>query len=117
MERELMLTPSNATSNKIFGYVPRYREEREGYNKITGIMRSVVTEGNQSLDTWHLAQKFNNPPTLSGQFMECDTPIKRVLAVPEDIFVLLNIYFDIKATRSIPLQSDPSIVPGRIGGF
>lgn len=74
MERELMLTSNNATSDKVFGYTPRYREEREGYNKISGIMRSNVTSGFQSLDVWHLAQKFSNPPQLNGEFIESNYP-------------------------------------------
>lgn len=114
MERELMLTSANAKSDKVFGYVPRYREEREGYNKISGIMRSDVTSGFQSLDVWHLAQKFATPPTLNTEFMESNSPLKRVLAVPEDIFILLNIFFDVKATRSIPLQANPSLVVGKL---
>ena len=114
MERELMLTPENCTSDKVFGYVPRYREEREGYNKITGIMRSNVTAGFQSLDVWHLAQKFATPPQLSGDFIQSSSPLSRVLAVPEDIFIILNIYWDIKATRSIPIQANPSLMTGRL---
>lgn len=114
MERELMLTPTNANSDKVFGYVPRYREEREGYNKISGIMRSNVTAGFQSLDVWHLAQKFATPPTLNADFIESNSPLERVLAVPEDIFVLLNIFFDVKATRSIPLQANPSLMVGKL---
>lgn len=114
MERELMLTATNATSDKVFGYTPRYREEREGYNKISGIMRSNVTSGFQSLDVWHLAQKFATPPQLNGEFMESNSPLERVLAVPEDIFVLLNIFFDIKATRSIPIQANPSLMTGKL---
>lgn len=114
MERELMLTATNATSDKVFGYTPRYREEREGYNKISGIMRSNVTSGFQSLDVWHLAQKFATPPQLNGEFIESNSPLERVLAVPEDIFVLLNIFFDIKATRSIPIQANPSLMTGKL---
>lgn len=114
MERELMLTSTNAVSDKVFGYTPRYREEREGYNKISGVMRSNVTSGFQSLDVWHLAQKFATPPQLNGEFMESNSPLERVLAVPEDIFVLLNIFFDIKATRSIPIQENPSLMTGKL---
>jgi hypothetical protein len=114
MERELFLSSDNATSDKVFGYTPRYREYREGYNKVSGLMRSNVTAGFQSLDVWHLAQKFANAPTLNAEFMESNSPLTRVLAVPEDDSILLNCYLDIKATRSIPIQSNPSIVAGRI---
>lgn len=114
MERELMLTATNAKSDKVFGYTPRYREYREGYNKVSGLMRSNVTSGKQSLDVWHLAQKFATPPQLNTEFIESNSPLTRVLAVPDDDSILLNTFFDIKATRSIPVQVNPSLLAGRI---
>lgn len=114
LEREIMLTSENAKSNKVFGYNPRYKEEREGYNKISGLMRSNVSTGFQSLDVWHLAQKFATPPGLNAEFIQSNTPLKRVIAVQEEDNILLNIHWDVKATRSIPIESNPSIVAGRV---
>lgn len=52
--KEIFLSPDKATNEAVFGYQERYRELREGINKITGKMRSGV-EG--SLDVWHLDRK------------------------------------------------------------
>lgn len=114
MEKEIFLSSDNVNSNKVFGYTPRYRELREGYDKISGLMRSDVTPGNQSLDVWHLGQKFSNAPKLNEEFIESHTPLDRVLAVPTEDNILLNVYFDIKATRSVPIQPNPSILAGRV---
>lgn len=114
LEKEIMLTAETANSLKVFGYTPRYRELREGYNKVSGLMRSNVTGGKQSLDVWHLAQKFENVPQLNAEFIESKTPLERVLAIQEDDSLVLNCYFDIKATRSVPVQANPSILAGRV---
>lgn len=114
LEKEIMLTSETANSLKVFGYTPRYRELREGYNKVSGLMRSNVTSGKQSLDVWHLAQKFDNVPKLNAEFIESKTPLERVLAVQEDDSLVLNCYFDVKATRSVPVQANPSILAGRV---
>lgn len=114
LEKEIMLTAETANSLKVFGYTPRYRELREGYNKVSGLMRSNVTSGKQSLDVWHLAQKFNNVPKLNAEFIESKTPLERVLAVQEDDSLVLNCYFDVKATRSVPVQANPSLLAGRV---
>lgn len=114
MEKEIFLSSDSVNSNKVFGYTPRYRELREGYDKITGLMRSNVTDGKQSLDVWHLGQKFSNAPKLNSEFIESNTPLDRVVAVPSEDDILLNVYFDIKATRSVPVQSNPSILAGRV---
>lgn len=114
LEKEIMLTAETANSLKVFGYTPRYRELREGYNKVSGLMRSNVTSGKQSLDVWHLAQKFENVPKLNAEFIESKTPLERVLAIQEDDSLVLNCYFDVKATRSIPVQANPSILAGRV---
>lgn len=114
LEKEIMLTAETANSLKVFGYTPRYRELREGYNKVSGLMRSNVTSGKQSLDVWHLAQKFENVPQLNAEFIESKTPLERVLAIQEDDSLVLNCYFDVKATRSVPVQANPSILAGRV---
>ncbi|MFV0363694.1 MAG: major capsid protein, partial [Suipraeoptans sp.] len=112
LNKEIYLAPDNVGGNNdIFGYQDRYKELRTGTSKITGQMRSGVTN---SLDAWHLAQKFNNTPKLNGEFIECNTPISRILAAPSEDHLLLNVYWDIKATRSLPVTANPSLITGRI---
>ncbi|MFV0578028.1 MAG: major capsid protein, partial [Fusobacterium ulcerans] len=112
LNKEIYLAPDSVGGNNdIFGYNDRYKELRTGISKITGQMRSGVPN---SLDAWHLAQKFNNTPKLNGEFIECNTPISRVLAAPSEDHLLLNVYWDIKATRSLPVSANPSLITGRI---
>lgn len=109
--KEIFLSPDKATNEAVFGYQERYRELREGINKITGKMRSGV-EG--SLDVWHLAEKFETLPKLNGDFIQCATPIDRVLSAPDEPDIIADIWFDIKATRPLPVSSNPSLLAGRI---
>lgn len=109
--KEIFLSPDKATNEAVFGYQERYRELREGINKITGKMRSGV-EG--SLDVWHLAEKFETLPKLNGEFIRCATPIDRVLSAPDEPDIITDIWFDIKATRPLPVSSNPSLLAGRI---
>lgn len=109
--KEIFLSPDKATNEAVFGYQERYRELREGINKITGKMRSGV---DGSLDVWHLAEKFETLPKLNGEFIQCATPIDRVLSAPDEPDIIADIWFDIKATRPLPVSSNPSLLAGRI---
>lgn len=98
----------NADDDKPFGYQERYAEYRYHPSMITGKMRSTA-QG--TLDVWHLAQKFDELPTLSAQFIEDNPPLSRVLAVQtgEPQF-LLDCYFDLKCTRPMPVYSVPGLI-------
>lgn len=109
--KEIFLSPDAKTNEGIFGYQERYRELREGINKITGKLRSGI---DGSLDVWHLAEKFTNLPKLNSQFLENNTPINRVLAVENEPDLIMDIWFDIKATRVLPVTAKPSMLAGRL---
>lgn len=109
--KEIFLSADKSTNEGVFGYQERYRELREGISKITGKMRSADSG---SLDVWHLSEKFATLPKLNAQFLENNTPINRVLAVQNEPDVILDIWFDIKATRPLPVSSNPSLMAGRI---
>ena len=111
LNQEIYLSPDKATNQQVFGYQERYREQREGVNKITGKMRSGI-EG--SLDNWHLAEYFENLPKLNAQFIQSNTPVSRVLAAPEEPDIAIDIWFNIKATRPLPVSANPSLLAGRI---
>ena len=93
-----------AEDDKVFGYTERYRELKQGFSKITGKFRSTAT---QNLDIWHLAEKFNNLPTLSDEFMRVSLPLDRVLAVPDEPDLLCDFWFDISALRCLPVRANP----------
>lgn len=109
--KEIFLSPDRATNEAVFGYQEIYRELREGVNKITGKMRSGVAG---TLDVWHLAEKFENLPKLNSTFIESNTPVERVLSAPNEPDIIMDIWFDIKATRPLPVTADPSLLAGRI---
>lgn len=93
--------------NDVFGYQERYAEYRYGKNEITGRFRSSYP---QSLDVWHLAQKFESLPTLSKSFIEENVPMDRVVAVPSEPDILFDSVINIKAARPMPLYGVPGLI-------
>ena len=99
-----------ADDNKVFGYQERYAEYRYKPSLITGQFRSTYKE---TLDVWHLSQKFNSLPTLSDQFIQDHPPISRVVAVPTYPHFLLDVKFNLKCIRPMPMFG----TPGMMGHF
>ncbi len=93
--------------DKVFGYQERWSEYKYGYSKITGELRSTYA---QSLDYWHLAQKFDELPTLSDAFIRENPPMERVLAVKDAPQFVLDSYFDLSCVRPMPLYCVPGLV-------
>ncbi len=93
--------------NQVFGYQERWSEYKYGYSKITGELRSTFE---QSLDYWHLSQKFDELPTLSPKFIEENPPVQRVLAVIDAPQFILDAYFDLNCVRPMPLYCVPGLV-------
>lgn len=96
----------NIVDAQPFGYQERWAEYRYHPNMITGKMRSTDP---QSLDVWHLAQKFNSLPTLNQTFIEEAVPIDRVVAVTDEPPFIVDGWFDCKWTRPMPLYSIPGL--------
>lgn len=95
------------TDDTVFGYQERYAEYRYKPSMITGKLRSTDA---QSLDYWHLAQKFSAAPSLSKDFIEEHPPFERVLAVQNEPQFILASYFDFKCMRPIPMFGTPSLL-------
>lgn len=93
--------------DKVFGYQERWSEYKYGYSKVTGELRSTYA---QSLDYWHLAQKFDDLPTLSDAFIRENPPMSRVLAVENAPQFILDSYFDLSCVRPMPLYCVPGLV-------
>lgn len=96
-----------ADDDKVFGYQERWAEMRQRPNMVTGLMRSTATG---TLDVWHLAQKFDNLPTLSAQFIAEAAPMARIKAVTSAPDFLLDCYFKVKAARVMPTYSVPGLI-------
>lgn len=98
-----------ATDDAVFGYQERWAEYRYKPSMITGMLRSTYP---QTLDIWHLAQKFTALPTLNAQFIEDTPPVNRIIATTEQTgqqFVL-DVIFRNKAARPLPMYSVPGLV-------
>jgi len=93
--------------NQVFGYQERFAEYRYKNSTVTGRMRSNAT---QSLDIWHLSQKFNSLPTLSAPFIVDTPPLERILAVTDEPQILLDSYFNYICARPMPTYSVPGLV-------
>lgn len=96
-----------SADDQVFGYQERFAEYRYSPSVITGKMRSTDP---QTLDVWHLAQKFDNLPTLSSQFIQDRPPVSRVVAVQSEPQFILDAWFDLKCVRPMPVYSVPGLV-------
>lgn len=96
-----------ADDNGVFGYQERYAEYRYKPSMITGKLRSTDP---QSLDVWHLAQKFDTLPKLNQDFIEENPPINRVIAVQNEPQFFADFWFDLKTSRPMPVYSVPGLV-------
>lgn len=90
--------------DKVFGYQERYAEYRYKPSLVTGKLRSGT--GN-SLDVWHLAQYFDNLPTLSKEFIEDNPPIERALAVQDEPQFIFDAWCNLNCVRPMPVHGIP----------
>lgn len=97
----------NEEDDKVFGYQERYAEYRYAPSQVTGKFRSTYA---QSLDSWHLAQKFENLPKLSPEFIVDNPPIDRVVAVPSEPQFLLDCWFNLNCVRPMPVYGVPGLM-------
>lgn len=91
----------------VFGYQERYAEYRYFPSMITGKLRSTDP---QSLDVWHLSQKFDSLPTLCAQFIQDNPPVSRILAVQSEPQFIIDSYIDMKCARPMPVYGVPGLV-------
>lgn len=97
----------NDQDNQVFGYQERYAEYRYKPSLITGKLRSSDPE---TLDVWHLSQKFTTLPKLNSDFIEENPPISRVIAVQNEPHFIGDFYFDLKCIRPMPLYGVPGLI-------
>lgn len=100
----------NAKDNEVFGYQEAWAEYRYKPNMVTGEMRSAYS---QSLDVWHLADDYNQLPTLSDAWIKEDkSNIDRVLAVTSAVSnqFFADVYVKNYCTRPMPMYSIPGLI-------
>jgi len=93
----------------VFGYQEAWSDYRYKPSRVTGQMRSGVTN---SFDIWHYADFYMTTPTLSDAWMKDNskTNLQRTLAITEVDQILLNVRFDLEATRPMPTHSVPGLI-------
>jgi hypothetical protein len=100
----------SANDDLTFGYQERYAEYRYKPSKVTGLFRSNCTA---PLDAWHLSEEFASLPSLNDTFIQESTPMSRVLAVTDEADFILDVYFQLRCARPMPMFG----VPGMIDHF
>lgn len=98
---------AGSADDGVFGYQERYAEYRYKPSRITGQMSSIYP---QSLDIWHLSQKFDALPTLSADFIKEAPPIDRIVAVPSEPHFILDAWFELVCERPMPIYSVPGLI-------
>lgn len=110
LNQEIYVSNSTATDEAVFGYQERYAEYRYAPSRISGLFRPAAS-GN--LDIWHLAENFASLPALNQTFIEQNTPTDRIKAVQSSADLIMDLWFDMKAARPMPVFG----VPGMIDHF
>lgn len=100
----------NFTKERIFGYQEIWADYRYRPNMVTGEMRPNVLG---SLSFWHLADNYEQAPTLSDSWVREDkTNVDRVLAVTSELSnqFWADVYIQNKCTRCMPMYSVPGLI-------
>ncbi len=106
LNKEIMFQDDPA-DDLVFGYQERFAEYRYKRSQITGEFRSNAVA---SLDTWHLAQDFATLPVLDDTFIQENPPVDRVIAVPTEPHLILDLYFQMTCARPMPMYSVPGLI-------
>ena len=108
LQKEIYYEGVTANDDAVFGYQERYAEYRYKPSRITGAFNS---DFNSSLDVWHVAQDFGaTAPALNSDFIKENPPIDRVIAVPAEPHFLMDVWFDLKCDRPMPVYSVPGLI-------
>ncbi len=110
LNKELWISNVLATDDGIFGYQQRWEEYRTKKSMITNVMNPDAAA---ALSFWHLAEDFATLPALNMTFMEDQTPMIRVTTVDTQPDFLLDLWFNYKCARPIPIYSIPALTSGR----
>lgn len=109
-DAEIYADATTIANDSVFGYQEAFADYRFARDYVTGEMRPGISG---SLASWHLADYYTSKPTLSDGWMREDkSNVDRVLAVTSSVSnqFLLDFWFDIKATRPMPVYSIPGLI-------
>ena len=110
-KKELFVNNDGATTDDtVFGYQERWAEYRYKPSKVIGILNPDATS---SLSYWHLAEDFSSAPSLNTTFMQDATPMDRATTTDTGHQFLMDLWFNYKCARPIPVHSIPSLIGKR----
>ena len=107
--KEIYVT-GTSTDDQVFGYQERWAEYRYKPSQVSSLFRSTAAG---TIDAWHLAQRFDNLPTLNSTFIEDTPPDERIVAVGAEANgqqFIFDSFFDVKTARPMPLYSVPGLI-------
>jgi len=106
LNKEIFYPDSGTNADGVFGYQERWAEYRYFPSMITGKLRSSVSG---TLDAWHLSEIETAIPVLDDQWIQSDPPMDRVIAVPSEPHMIIDVFADIGHVRPIPVYSTPGM--------
>ncbi len=106
LNKELFISNSAGTDDAVFGYQERWAEYRTKQSRVAGHFNPDITG---SFSHWHLAEDFSSLPALNTAFVNDSTPIARITTVTTEPDFVLDVWFDYKCARPIPVNSIPSL--------
>lgn len=110
LNKEIYVRGDGASGDElVFGYQERWAELRYTPSMITGLFRSTAAN---TIDNWHLAQKFTALPTLNSTFIQESPPVERIVAVGSAAAgkqFIVDMFFRNRAARPLPLYSVPGM--------
>lgn len=106
LNKELFVSNVLATDNAVFGYQERWAEYRMKHSRVVG---KFNPDSAGALSHWHLAEDFSSLPALNNTFIEDQTPLSRITTITTEPDFLLDVWFDYKCARPMPVYSIPSL--------
>lgn len=100
----------SAQDDEVFGFQEAWADYRYKPSHVTGHMRSQYA---QSLDSWHIADYYDQLPSLSdGWIREDPSNIDRIIAVTSEVSnqFFADIYISNRCRRVMPLYSIPGLI-------
>ncbi len=110
LNSEIFASNSAGTDNLVFGYQERWAEYRMKHSRLVGHFNPDISG---SLSHWHLAEDFSSLPSLNAAFIYDTCPMSRITTVDSEPDFLLDLWFDYKCARPMPVYSIPSLSGGR----
>jgi len=111
LNKEIYFTVNGSSNDQgVFGYQERWAEYRYAPSQICGLFRSTAAN---TIDPWHLSQKFASLPVLNETFITESPPLSRILAVGTEANgqqLLCDAFFDTIAARPMPMYSVPGLI-------